>query len=114
MDRKPSEHEIRRDLEAAGEEKVRNAYNRGAYSQSGELESFVRSWLENKKAGRDDAAQTEQLAIARSAADAAWAAAEAAREAAREAKTANRIATLALIAAVIAIAVAIVSVFAGN
>jgi hypothetical protein len=98
-----------KDLERAGEAKVRDQMTRGLLDAQTEM--VARKWLQVKERERADASQAEQIEIARSAKDAAWAAAEAARDAAREAKTANIIATLALIGAAIAIAVSIVAAF---
>ena len=57
--------------------------------------------LASAEAERSAASNAEQLSIARSAKDAAWAAADAARDAARNAKNANAIAIGALIVATI-------------
>jgi ferric-dicitrate binding protein FerR (iron transport regulator) len=104
-----SRYELIRQMEAAGETRVREALMRGGYATH--LKPLVQEWLKKEEANRLALDQSEQLEIARSNKDAAWAAAEAAREAARHAKTANMIATLALVAAVIAIAVSIVGLF---
>lgn len=112
MSERLNAHEFRRQLEQAGEERVRNALSRGGYA--GQHEVFARKWLSDAKVRREETASAEQLDIARSNKDAAWVAAEAARDAAREAKSANTIATLALIVAVIAIAVAVVGIFVGG
>lgn len=62
---------------------------------------FAESWLERKQSERDDEIQSEHIAIARSAADAAWAAA-------RAAKRANYIAVSAVIIAVVSMVVTFV------
>ena len=107
---------------AEGEATVRSRVGMGHHSPyNAEHRALAVVWLDEMDRARDaeaaahnDASQAEQIEIARSAKDAAWAAAEAAREAAREAvranthaTTANRIASAALAAAVIAIAVSI-------
>ena len=79
-----------------------------------QLYGWAKEWLapyERDARLANEASQTESLAIAMSAKDAAWVAADAARVAAREASTANTIATLALIGATIAIAVSIIAAF---
>ncbi len=98
-----------KDFERAGVAAVRDQLTRGLLDA--QTEKVAIKWLQAKEREATDASQAEQLEIARSAKDAAWAAAEAARDAAREAKTANIIATLALIAAAIAIAISIVAAF---
>ena len=97
------------ELEEMGEAKVRKAAATRLYT--GRHGGWTEEWL----AARDQAqvtsdaavaraSQSEQIDIARSAKDAAWAAA-------RAAKNANMIATLALIAAAIAMAISVVTLF---
>lgn len=69
--------------------------------------TWAKEWLarvDQESRLRNEASQSESLAIAKSAKDAAW-------EAARAASNANTIAAIALAAAVIAIAVSIFSAF---
>ena len=85
------------------------------------FEVHAREWLalKDQESSRVwDASQAEQISIARSAKDAAWAAAEAARESASEAKEANRLArqanttaTWAMIIAAIATGAALMALF---
>lgn len=102
---------FRRSFEELGEAKVRQ---RLALKDFGDIEMrLAPEWLREKEedrarlqAERSDASQVEQIDIARSAKDAAWAAAEAARDAAREAKNANRLAVIANVIAAAAMIVA--------
>ena len=64
---------------------------------------MARLWLEERADARSDASQSEQISIARSAKDAAWAAAEEARSANTTAKIAATIAAMALIIAIAAL-----------
>jgi hypothetical protein len=71
-------------------------------------------WLEGKdqeSERRREASQAEQIEIARSAKDAAWAAALAAERAATAAEKANIRATIALVIAAISIAATIIGVW---
>jgi len=88
-------------LDALGEDAVTLNIDRQIYGPNSEKRVLAKDWLRRKAQERSDASQAEQIAIARSAAEAAW-------EAAREAKSANTIAKLALAAATIAIAVSII------
>jgi hypothetical protein len=71
-------------------------------------------WLAQKdqeSERRREASQAEQIDIARSAKDAAWAAARAAERAAKAAEKANIRATIALIIAAISIAVTLIGIW---
>jgi hypothetical protein len=76
--------------------------------------AYLESELERRARARNDSSQTEQIEIARSAKDAAWAAATAAREANRHARSANAIAITALIVATAAIIVSAIVAFSNN
>ncbi len=91
------------DFERDGEEAVRNNLALGRYQNK--KGALAREWIARKDQSRNDASQAEQIAIARSAADAAW-------DAARAAKKANNRATIALLMAAISIAVSIIGLFA--
>lgn len=86
-------------LEQLGEWEVRQRLGNRVWNT--QRMTLASAWLERKKSERDGEAQSEQIAIARSAADAAWAAARAANKA-------NAIAVSALIIAIISIAVTLV------
>lgn len=105
------ESTLRADLEVLGEAEVRKRAAMGLYGTSNKKRRYVDQWLDQLVRSRSDASQAEQIDIARSAKDAAWAAADAAREAAREARTANTIAKVALASAIVAIVVSIVGFF---
>jgi ferric-dicitrate binding protein FerR (iron transport regulator) len=89
-----------------GEDQVRHNLTTGKYA--GKRKKHALAWLERKarhqvaaEEERSLTSNAEQLSIARSAKDAAWAAADAARDANRNATRANVIAIGALIVATI-------------
>ena len=95
-------------FERIGEAAVRLHVNNGGYNSH--VQTIAIEWLEMQKSERlKHSSKAEQIEIARSAKDAAWAAAKAAERAATAAEKANRRATIALIIAVISIAVAAIS-----
>lgn len=101
-------------LEELGEHEVRTRINAGKYSNLNRKLQLAQQWLDDKERLRSEVSQAEEIDIARSAKDAAWAAAEQAREANRQAKMANRIAIAALIVAIIAAICAIISLFSDS
>src|SRR5207244_5099587 len=94
------------ELERMGERRVRLALERKEFPDAQVHTAY--KWLSEKddaSARVKDASQAEQIEIARSARDAAWAAASAAERAAAAAEKANERATIALIIAAISITV---------
>ncbi len=92
------------DFEKLGIEQVRK--NLGTNVWDHNKKDVAREWLTFKaqeqaeeSERRNEASRSEQMEIARSAKDAAWAAADAARDAAKSARTANKTAMIALIIA---------------
>ena len=100
------------DCERMGVEEVRLTLAAGAWPSNKRY--WAIRWLAKKDhddALLRDSSQAEQIALARSANDAAWAAADAAREANMHATKANIIAAAALAAAIIAIIVSLIAIF---
>lgn len=98
--------EWRARFEQLGPEQVRTMMQSGGILQH--QYAFALEWLAEKDqdfARQKEASKSEQVEIARSAKDAAWAAARAAERAAIAAENANKRATIALIIAAISIAV---------
>lgn len=96
--------ELIRQLDELGEDEIRHRLKAGTVYGKWKA-AYLSSELEMRDRARSDASQSEQIAIARSAKDAAWAAAEAARDANKHAKRANAIATIAIVIAIAAIIV---------
>ena len=90
------------DFERDGPDKVRTNLALKAYQ--GKRASLAQEWLDRLEAANRAASQAEQLAIARSAKDAAW-------EAANEARTANTTARIAAVIAAMALIVSIIALF---
>ena len=98
------------ELEAAGEQAIRERLVSGNFGRTGAKREQVEEWLRQKDQSRTDAAMREQAAIARDAASSARLAAEEARTANTRAQTANKIAIIAIaIATISAIAIAVIS-----
>ena len=97
-------------FEQLGEIRVREDLALNRYSE--DRAKLAVSWLEALNASRTGASNSQLLANAISAKDAAWAAAKAAREQARQAPMANKIAIVALIIAMISMCVALKALFA--
>jgi hypothetical protein len=93
-----------RDLSEQGEEAVRAKLAAGIYA--GKRIGLAEEWLRQRDQERSDFSQSEQITIARSAKDAAWAAARAAERAARHASMANKIAIAAAVIATISAVIA--------
>jgi len=89
------------DFERDGVERVRTNLALKAYQ--GRKASLAQEWLDRREAMTNEAAQAEQLAIARSSKDAAWVSANEARRANTAARLSVAIAALALIVAIIAL-----------
>ena len=90
-------------FESLGEPKVREHLSLGQFDAI--KAEAARNWLEQRERNENKASQSEKLAIAHDARDAAWAAARAAR-------TANKMAKIAIAVAVISVIVAGISIFA--
>ena len=104
-----SEREQRSRFQQMGRDEVRLLLN--AHRFNALNERWAIKWLaegDHEEARLIDASQAEQLEIARSAKDAAWAAAAAAERAAAAAEKANTRATIALALAAISIAATII------
>ncbi len=86
-------------LEQLGEWEVRQRLGNRIWNTQKMV--FAESWLERKRSEREDEIQSEHIAIARSAADAAWAAA-------RAAKRANYVAVSAVVISIVSIVVTFV------
>jgi hypothetical protein len=106
-------------LEEDGEEKVRDNLLSKRYGDVSNKKAFAEEWLAQRERARNEASQSEQIEIARSAKDAAWEAAAAAREAAAaarlaadEAREQSRIARAANTRATIALIIATLGVIA--
>jgi hypothetical protein len=97
-------------LDQQGEMLVRELYCSGEYD--GPNKVWVEQWFVRNEIACKESPQSEDISVAQSAKDAAWAAAEAAREANGKASKANRIAIAAIVIAVIAVIVSIVTPFA--
>lgn len=97
---------VREECERLGRHAVKLKIETGGYPQ--DLVQYAAEWLA-KKAEEGDveeiAWKKAELAVAQSAADAAW-------ESARAARTANRISTLAIVLSVIAILVSVIAIYA--
>lgn len=100
------------ELEALGEEQVRERLATKRYGNVGDRKALAEEWLRVQEESRKDASQSAQIEIARSAKDAAWSAAEAASEAASEAREHSRIARAANTRATIALIIAAASAIA--
>ena len=96
------------ELERLGEDAVRARLAAGTYQRVNR--QLAEEWTIAQERLRSDASQSEQMAIARSAKDAAWEAASAARDAAKAARQQAARAKTANIIAAIALAVAIASI----
>lgn len=94
------------ELNDLGEDEVRRRVARQLYGNQTRKRRIVDHWLEKGERERNSVSQAEQIDIARSAKDAAWAAAEAAKDAARQAQSANTRATIGIVISIISIAVA--------
>src|SRR3990172_2933812 len=94
------------ELEELGEEEVRTRVSTGTYSSGNKKRELAQQWLSDSERARNEASQSEQIDIARSAKDAAWEAAKEARDAKKHARIANKIATAALAMAIIAMIIA--------
>lgn len=103
------ESEQRSQFEQLGSDEVRLLLNGNRFSAQNKR--WAIRWLaerDQEEARRKDVSQAEQIEVARSAKDAAWAAAKAAERAAAAAETANRRATIALALAAISILATII------
>lgn len=95
-------------FEGLGESELRRRINTGGWPQT--LLALAMKWLDRRDQESERlklASQAEQIEIARSAKDAAWAAARAAERAATAAEAANRRATIAIVTAVVSIIITI-------
>ncbi len=108
------EHEV---FEKYGENTVRHLLREGRIINQRAV--AAQAWLDEQEESRRvaarrqaEAAQTEQLELARAAMDTAQAAARAAESAARAAASARRRATIALVVSAIAVFVAVVGAWA--
>ena len=108
MTRRPVE-EFYAELEALGEDTVRDRLATKVYGDAGHKRELVEEWLRRQRQEHDDAVTREQTEIARDAAASARAAAAAARDAANEARTANRIAKIAIVIAIISAIIALLA-----
>lgn len=100
-----SEEEWDTYFETHGEPKIRMLFENGGWPQSLQLRTV--QWLARKAAAREatkSALDAEQIEIARSAKDAAWASARAADRAAVAAEKANKRSIVALVVATLSIA----------
>jgi hypothetical protein len=99
-------------LEALGEAQVRRLISNGGLPDT--LRPAAIKWLadiDHDSERLKEASQAEQIDIARSAKDAAWAAARAADRAATAAEKANARATIALIIAIISVISTVVGIW---
>jgi hypothetical protein len=92
----------RREFEQRGREGVRKQIENALYNEEKQKQAY--EWLDETERGPDRALMREQISIASSAKDAAWASA-------RAAKAANVRATIALVISVISALAAVASVF---
>jgi len=98
-------------FESHGEPKLRMLLQTGGWPQAFHLRTV--QWLARKDTALDNAkaaSEAEQIAIARSSKDAAWASAAASERAARAAEGANKRSSIALVVAVLSALVAIISI----
>lgn len=99
-------------FEGHGEPKLRLLMQNGGWPQSLHLKTV--EWLARRDQDvsiRQEASQVEQIDIARSSKDAAWASAKAAERAAAAAEAANTRATTALIVAIVSIIITVVGLW---
>jgi hypothetical protein len=99
-------------FERMGQDAVRMHISNAGFNHS--VQPLAIKWLAERDQESErlrEVSQAEQIDIARSAKDAAWAAARAAERAASAAEKANKRATIALIIAIISIAVTVFGIW---
>ncbi len=99
------------ELEALGENRVRERLIGGVYGSGNSKKELAQEWLRRLETARETSLESDKVAIATRAADAATRAADAAAEQARLARSANTRATVALIIAIITAAIATLDIF---